>query len=125
MYLDDRPVLRIVDEATRFLVARFVPKVSTDAVWDAIVLCWSTVYTGLPHTLAVDEGWQFRKTFAELSVLHQVNIHKSGIESHNSLGIGEQHPKPLLDTYRKLKIEHPKMQRQVLPHWRLKQLMIH
>ena len=101
MYLDGRPVLHIVDEATRFSAARFVPKVSTDVIWDAIVLCWSTVYTGLPHTFAVDEGSQFRKIFAELSVLHQVNIHKSGIESHNSLGIGERYHKPLRDTYRK------------------------
>ena len=62
----------------------------------------------------VDEGSQFRNTFAELTAIHDVQLEKSGIQSHNSLGIGERHHKPLRDTYRKLKFDHPKMQRQVL-----------
>ena len=54
MYLDGRPVLHIVDEATRFSAARFLPKTTTDAVWEAIIMCWSSVYTGLPHYIMVD-----------------------------------------------------------------------
>ena len=56
MYLDGRPVLHVVDEATRSSAARFLPKISTDAVWDAIVLCRSSAYTGLPQNMMVDEG---------------------------------------------------------------------
>ena len=114
MYLDGHPVLHMVDEATRFSSARFLPKVSTDAVWDAIVLCWSSVYTGFSYTIAVDEVSQFRKVFAELTAIHDVNVQKSGVESHNSLGVGERHHKPLHDIYRKPKIDHPKLQRQIL-----------
>ena len=114
MYLDGKPVLHIVDEATRFSAARFLPRVSTDAVWDSIILCWSSVYTGLPHYIMVDEGSQFRKIFAELAALHDVTLEKSGVQSHHSLGIGERYHKPLRDTYRKLKLDHPSMQRQVL-----------
>ena len=114
MYLDGKPVLHIVDEATRFSAARFLPKVSTDAVWDSLILCWSSVYTGLPHHVMVDEGSQLRKIFAELSALHDVKLEQSGIESHYILGIGERYHKPLRDTYRKLKLDHPSMQRQVL-----------
>ena len=72
VYLDVKPVLHIVDEATRFSVARFFSKFSTDSIWDAIVLCWSSVYTGLPHNIMVDEGSQFRK-------VQEINIDKSGI----------------------------------------------
>jgi len=114
MYLEGRPVLHIVDAATRFSAARFLTKVSTESVWEAIIMCWSSVYTGLPHCIRVDEGTQFRKIFAELSALHDVEIKKSGIQSHNSLGVGERYHKPLRDTYRKLKLDHPSMQRQVL-----------
>ena len=114
MYLDGKPVLHIVDEATRFSAARFLTRVSTDSVWEALIMCWSSVYTGLPHNIMVDEGSQFRKLFAELSVLHEVNLEKSGVQSHHSLGIGERYHKPLRDTYRKLKLDHPSMQRQVL-----------
>ena len=73
-YLDGKPVLHIVDEATRFSAARLLPKMSTDAIWDSIVLCWSSVCTGLPDNIMVDEGSQFRKIFAELAALHDVNI---------------------------------------------------
>ena len=65
-YLNVRPVLHIVDEQILFYAACFLPKTSADAIWDAIVLCWSSVYTGLPKNMMVDEGWQFRKVFVEL-----------------------------------------------------------
>ena len=87
MYIDGRPVLHIVDGATRFSAARFLPKVSTESIWEAIILCWSSIYTGLSHTIRVDEGSQFRKIFAELSALHQFNVKKSGIEADNSPGL--------------------------------------
>ena len=48
----------------------FSEKVTTDAVWEALVLCWLSVYTGLLNCFRVDEGAQFRKIFAELSALH-------------------------------------------------------
>ena len=67
MYIDGRPVLHIVDAATRFSAARFLPKVSTEAIWEAKILRWSSIYTGLPHSIRVDKGSQFRKIFAELS----------------------------------------------------------
>ena len=114
IYLDGKPVLHIVDEAMRFYPARFLTKMSKDAIWDSIVLCWSSVYTRLPDNIMVDEGSQFRKVFAELAALRDVNIQKSGVESHNSLGIGGPCHKPLTDTYRKLKLDYPSMQRQLL-----------
>ena len=114
MYLDGRPVLHLFDAATRFSAARFPPKISTESVWETIIMCWYSVYTGLPHCIRVDDGSQFRKIFAELASLHQVEIKKSGTESHNSLGICERYHKPLRGTYRKLKLDHPSVQPQVL-----------
>ncbi len=114
MYLEERPALHIVDEATRFSVARFLPKISTESVWEAILLSWSSVYTELPQHIMVDEGSQFRKVLGELATLHNVNLEKSGIQSHNSIGIGERYHKPLRDTYRKLKCDHPSMRHQLL-----------
>ena len=62
----------------------------------------------------IDYGSQFRKVFAKLTTLQDINRDKSGIQAHNSLGIGEKYHKPLRDTYRKLKIDFPKMSRQLL-----------
>ena len=74
MYLDGRAVLHIVDEAIRFSTARFLTKVSTENVWEAILLCWSSAYTSLPQNTMVDEGSQFRNVFAELTALNEVNL---------------------------------------------------
>lgn len=87
MYLDGNLGLHIIDEGTRFYAARSLTVVSTDAVWDGIVLCSSIVYTVLLHHTTLDEGSHFRKIFAELSALHEVELEKSGIQPHNSLGI--------------------------------------
>ena len=62
----------------------------------------------------VDEGSQFRKTFAEITTLHDVNLQNTPVESHNSLRIGETYHEPLRDTYLKLKVDYPSMQRQLL-----------
>ena len=77
-------------------------------------MCCPSVYTGLPHCALVDEGTQFRNIFAELASIHDMQIKKSGIQSHNSLGVGERYHQALRDTYGKLKFDHPSLQRQVL-----------
>ena len=114
MYLDGRPFLRIVNFGTLFSAARFLTKVNTESIWEAIIMCWSSVYSSLPHCVRVDEGSQSRKIFAELSVIHQVQVKKSGVQSHHGLGVGEIYHKPLRDTYLKVKLDYGKVQRQVL-----------
>ena len=104
-YLDGKPVLHLVDDATRLSAAKFLARVTTDAIWDAIIMFWSSICTGLPKTFVVDEGSQFRRTFAGLAALQDINVNKGGVESHHSLGIDERYHKPLRDTYRKLKID--------------------
>ncbi len=114
MNVGGRLVLHIVDQAILFSLAHFLIKVSTDSVRKSIILSWSSIYTELLQTIMIDEGAKFRKIFAELARLHDITIEKSGVQSHNSLGIGEIYRKPLRDTNRKLKLYHPTMQRQLL-----------
>ncbi len=52
---------------------------------------------------------------AELAPMHDVEIENSDVESHYSLRVGKLYLQPLRDTYRKLKLGHPALQRQVLP----------
>lgn len=99
MYLDGRPVLLNFDEVTRFSAARFLPKMSTEAVRESIILCWYIVYTGLLDRIRVDKGSQFCKILADLAELHDVRVEQSVVEPHNSLRIGERYHKPLDDTY--------------------------
>lgn len=48
MYLERRPVLHVVDLQTRLRAARFLGKISTDAVWTAFLECWVKTYVGHP-----------------------------------------------------------------------------
>ena len=68
MHIEGDYVQHLVDEATRFSAAKFVGKrVTTEKVWEAIIKCRSSVYTGMPHTIAVDEDTQHRDFFGEIS----------------------------------------------------------
>lgn len=114
MYLDGRLFLDLLDEAARFSVARLVTKATTATICDTIVMCWSYAYKGFPNIFSANYGFQFRKVFAKLADVHDINVEKTGTEAHHSLEIVERYHKPLRDTYRRLKIDHPSMQRQLL-----------
>ena len=83
MYMDGKSVLHLVGDATRFSAARFLSKVSIEAIWEGILTCRATAYADLPHKLMVDQDSQFQKTFAELAKLHEVKIGQTRIQSHN------------------------------------------
>ena len=114
MYIDGKPVLHLVDDATHFSAAPFLSKVSTEAMWESILTCWATVYTGLPHKFITDQGSQSQETFAKMAELHGVKVCQTGIQSHNSLGIGERYHAPLRNTFRKLCIEYPRLRDELL-----------
>ena len=88
IYIDGETFLHFIDSATRFSAARLLSKVSTEAICESILTCWATAYTGLPYKFMVDQGSKFQKTFAELVELNGVKVGQTGIQSHNSLGIG-------------------------------------
>ncbi|KAH6661479.1 hypothetical protein F5X68DRAFT_266345 [Plectosphaerella plurivora] len=62
-YLEgNSPVLHVVDEATSFNAARFLPSISAKATWAALRLCWIDVYQGPPDWIVTDAGKQFHAT---------------------------------------------------------------
>ncbi|KAI0996015.1 hypothetical protein K3495_g12165 [Podosphaera aphanis] len=56
MYIDSKPVLHVVDEATRFQAARWLTNMSIQSTWDALRLCWIDVYVGPPNCITHDAG---------------------------------------------------------------------
>jgi hypothetical protein len=59
MYIDNNPLLHIVDEATRFQAARWLQNISAKHTWDILRLCWIDVYVGPPDLLIHDAGKNF------------------------------------------------------------------
>ncbi len=76
MYIDSMPVLHIVDEATRFSAAQFLANIGTKAIWDALLRCWATVYTGLPNRILVDQGSQLGKSEPFISLARRSNVNR-------------------------------------------------
>ena len=114
MYLDSDPVLHIVDESTHFSAARFLPTVSTTAIWSTLLECWALVYTGLPNRILVDQGSSFGDQFKAFGRILQVDVTSTGVEAHSSLRIGERYHQPLRTAFRKLSIAYPTLPRPLL-----------
>ena len=122
MYLEGKPVLHIVDEGTRFSAARFVSDVSTMTIWKTILTCSATIYTGLPRKILVDQGSQFGDLFISLGAVSNVEARRTGIESHNSLGLSERYHQPLRNTFRKVRIAYTDKARKTLLSFAVKAL---
>ena len=87
IHIEDNYVLHLVDEATRFSAAKFVGKrVTTEKVWEAIIQCWSSVYTGMPHTIAVDEG-TLTVTSSGNYQQYTTSMYRKVVQSHTTLWV--------------------------------------
>ena len=58
-YIDNKPVLHIIDEATRFSAARFLRDISANTTWEALRSCWVDTYLGPPEFIVHDAGTNF------------------------------------------------------------------
>lgn len=63
MYIRKKPVLHIVDEATKLTAAAFLKSVSAESVWSMLRRLWICTYVGPPDLLKVDRGSQFASKF--------------------------------------------------------------
>ena len=54
LYLDGKPVLHVVDEATAFQAAKFLKDMSAKTTWDTLRICWIDIYQGPPDNIISD-----------------------------------------------------------------------
>ena len=79
MILDQKPVLNLVDKAACLSAIQFIPLLSTEDIWEPILYCWMTLYSGLTPNFLLGEGSKFQNTFAEISVLDENTVYQSCI----------------------------------------------
>ena len=91
MYINVRAILHIIDEGTNFSAARFLPDVSTKSIWKTILECWATICTGLPNRMLLDQGSAFGPLLVSIGAMSNVEVQRTRIEAHPSLGIGERY----------------------------------
>ena len=100
MYIGSKPVLHLVDEATRFQAGRWLKNVSAQHVWDQLRLCWIDTYLGPPDLVTADAGKQFMaKEFRQYAANMGIIIKNAPVEAHHSIGMVERYHGPLRRVY--------------------------
>jgi len=46
IYINGSPILYVIDEATRFQVAKWLKDISAKDTWETLRYCWMDVYLG-------------------------------------------------------------------------------
>jgi transposase InsO family protein len=114
MFISGNAVLHVIDSATRFNAATFLDShtesygQSSDGIWDASIDIWSSIYIGYPDRLRIDSGSAFTSVkWKTITESRGITLSISGVEAHNSLGIGERYHGPLRRVYQKIEHEFP------------------
>jgi len=114
MWLDSKAVLHVVDIDTHFNSASFLQGQTVEHVWDAFLSCWTTLYTGHPEKVRVDQGSAFTSLrWTRLCDKVGIEVKESGIEHHNALGSGERYHDPLRRVFKKIRHETPELDRTI------------
>ena len=96
MYLDSKPVLHVVDNATAFQAARFLRDMTAATVWETLQLCWLNVYTGPPDLIIHDAGTNLTaREFKQNATSLLIQIKEVSVEAHNSIRKVERYHEPL------------------------------
>lgn len=114
IYIGADPIIHVLDESTRFSGALFLPDVPTNMIWSVFLQCWSRIYTGLPNHIGIDEGCAFGYQLVAFELMSLINVSHTSFESHNFLSVGGMYHQPLRRTYRKQKIAHVQLSRDLL-----------
>ena len=117
MFIDSEAILHIVDTATRFSAAVFLREYgqSVEGIWLAFIEVWRTMYAGYPNRLRADAGSAFTwLRWKSITDFVGITLRISGVESHNSLGVGERYHARLRRFYRKVKLEFPQLSKDII-----------
>lgn len=107
-WIDKKTVLHVVDEATRYQAARWVPSVSAGKIWEALRLCWIDVYIGPPDVIAHDPGKFFlAESFQQIADLFSIRTKSIPVEAANSMSTVERYHDLVRGAYHIVKKECP------------------
>lgn len=104
MYINRRPILHVVDEATHYSSARFLPNASAKEIWRALRRCWIEIYLGAPDFLRIDQGSSFTSAeFQGAATSQGISILEAPVESPSTMSHVERYHHPLRTAYEKLR----------------------
>ena len=99
-YIGGKPILHIVDEATRYQAGRWLQNVTAKHTWDALRACWIDTYLGPPDVITTDSGKNFAsREFSQYANLMGTAVKIVPVEAHNSIGVVERYHAPIKRAY--------------------------
>ena len=108
MYLDGKPVLHSVDEATNFQAAKFLPDMTAITTWNTLRAMWMDTYVGPPDVIVHDAGTNFAsKEFRDNAKVLAIDVHEVPVEAHNAVGKVERYHGPLRRAFQIIKADLP------------------
>lgn len=106
MTLERKPVLHIVDEATRYQAARWLPSVSSASIWRALRLAWIDTYLGPPNVIGTDASNALTLDAFRIDAnLFHVDTKDVPVEAANTMNVVERYHEPLRRAYRIVRSE--------------------
>jgi Reverse transcriptase (RNA-dependent DNA polymerase) len=104
--------LHIVDAGTTFQAASFLPGEDAISVWSVFTKFWAHALCGQPTSILCDQGSVFlSEKFTTMCAISEIELRRTGTESHSSLGAGERYHSPLRRVFNKIRLENPQFQR--------------
>lgn len=108
MYLEKKPLLHVVCEATMYQAARWLPRTTAEELWRAFRLCWVDVYLGPPDLVVHDAGTNLMANAFQLqSGLLHIATKPVPVESAHSMNYVERYHEPLRRAFKIIKQEAP------------------
>jgi hypothetical protein len=115
MYIDNKPLLHAVDEATRFHAANWLTNLTTEHVWDTLRHMWIDMYLGPPDFIMTDAGTNFTsKKFSHLAGNVGTTVRTVPVEAHWSIGVVERYHGIIRRIYYIIRDELPSLTPQMM-----------
>jgi hypothetical protein len=96
MYIDGKPILHAVNEATFFQAARFLTNLQAKTTWDILRAIWMDTYAGPPDVIVTNAGKSFvGAEFVANARIMAIEVEEVPVEAHNSIGKVERYHGPL------------------------------
>lgn len=112
-YINSKPILHVVDEATHFQSARWLEDMKADTLWKALRMCWIDVYLGPPDVIAHDAGKNFMaNAFQSNSDMLHIRTKSIPVEAANSMSIVERYHTPIRRAYKIICQEAPDLSKE-------------
>lgn len=101
MYIDNNPILHIIDDATCYQAARWLKNITIKHTWDSIRACWIDVNIGPPNFIVRDAGVNFKsKEFHQNVESMTITVKNKPVIAYWSIGKVERYHSIIRRTYK-------------------------